>query len=266
VPFEELKAKQSVMWGTGSYEPIVGLTEELHERLVERLHPRPRERFLDVATGTGALALRAARAGADVTGVDLAPALVETAQRRANHEGVSVQFDVGDAENLPYADDSFDAVASVIGVMFAPDHAAVARELGRVCRPGGRLGLVNWAPDSGVAEMFKVMTPFQPTPPAGVGIPFDWGRPEHVNSLLGSNFDLELEVFDARLRAESGEQLWDIFATHYGPTRTLAESLAPERREELHRAFVEFYERDRVDGGIDQSRNVLLVLGRRREP
>ena len=264
--FEELKAKQSVMWGTGSYEPIVGLTQELHERLVERLDPQPGERFLDVATGTGAVALRAARTGAEVTGVDLAPALVEMARRRADHEGVSVQFEVGDAESLPYADGRFDLVASAIGVMFAPDHTAVARELGRVCRPGGRLGLVNWAPDSGVAEMFKVMAPFQPTPPAGIGIPFDWGRPEHVKSLLGSDFDLELEVFDARLQAESGEQMWEVFATHYGPTRTLAQALEPERREELHRAFVEFYERDRVDGGIDQSRNVLLVLGRRREP
>jgi len=174
--FEELKAKQSVMWGTGSYEPIVGLTEELHERLVEHLDPQPGERFLDVATGTGAVALRAARAGADVTGVDLAPALVETARRRAGHEGLSADFKVGDAENLPFEDGSFDVVASAIGVMFAPDHAAVARELARVCRPGGRLGLVNWTPESGTAEMFKVMAPFQPTPPAGIGIPFDWGR------------------------------------------------------------------------------------------
>src|SRR5687768_727036 len=107
MPFEELKAKQSSMWGTGSYEPIVGLTEEVHERLVERLDPQPGERFLDVATGTGAVALRAAGFGADVTGVDLAPALVETARRRADHEGLSVRFDVGDAENLPYEDGSF---------------------------------------------------------------------------------------------------------------------------------------------------------------
>lgn len=264
--FEELKAKQSVMWGSGSYEPIVDLTEEIHERLVERVDPRPREGFLDVATGTGAVALRAARAGADVTGVDLAPALVETARLRAGHEGLSVRFDVGDAESLPYEDASFDIVASAIGVMFAPDHAAVARELARVCRPGGRLGLASWTPDSGTAEMFKVMAPFQPTPPAGVGIPFDWGRPEHVTALLAGEFELELEVFDARLKAESGEQLWEIFATHYGPTRTLVESLDVERREELHRAFVDFYERYRVNGGIDQPRNVLLLLGRRREP
>ena len=263
--FEELKAKQSVMWGTGSYEPIVGLTEELHERLVERLDLRPGERFLDVATGTGAVALRAARAGADVTGVDLAPALVETARRRADHEALSVRFEVADAEELPYDEASFDVVASAIGVMFAPDHAAVARELARVCRPGGRLGLANWTPDSGTAEMFKVMAPFQPTPPSGVGIPFDWGRPEHANALLGADFDLDLEVFDARLKAESGEQLWEIFSTHYGPTRTLAESLEPGRREELHRVFVDFYERSRDDGGIDQSREVLLVLGTRRK-
>jgi SAM-dependent methyltransferase len=264
VAFEELKAKQSVIWGAGSYEPIVEITSEVHERLIDRLVPQPGERFLDVATGTGAVALRAARAGADVTAVDLAPALIETARRNAEREGLSVRFEVGDAEHLPYADASFDVVASALGVMFAPDHAAVARQLARVCAPGGRVGLASWTPDSGVAEMFRVMSPFQPAPPAGAGVPFDWGRREHVEALLGPAFDLETEIFDARLRAASGEEVWERFSTHYGPTRTLAESLDPARREELHRAFVDFYERDRTDGGIDQSRNVLLVLGHRR--
>jgi SAM-dependent methyltransferase len=265
LPFEELKEKQSVIWGAGSYEPIVEITREVHERLVDRLDPQPGERFLDIATGTGAIALRAARAGADVTGLDLAPALIDTARRRADEEGLSVRFDVGDAENLPYEDDSFDVVASAIGVMFAPDHPAVARELARVCAPGGRVGLASWTPDSGVAEMFRAMAPFQPAPPAGVGVPFDWGRVEHVEALLGADFALETELFDARFRAESGEHAWEVFSRHYGPTKALAESLEAGRREELRRAFVDFYERSRVGGGIDQSRKVLLVVGRRRE-
>jgi ubiquinone/menaquinone biosynthesis C-methylase UbiE len=262
--FEELKAKQSVMWGAGSYEPIVDITRDVHERLVARLEPRPGERWLDVATGTGAIALRAAQAGALVTGVDLAPALVETARRRADEAELSLRFDVGDAENLPYESASFDVVCSALGVQFAPDHEAVARELGRVCRPEGRVGMVNWTPESGVAEMFKVMAPFQPPPQPGAGNIFDWGREQYVRGLLGADFDLELEVFDAPLHAESGEQLWDLFSQCYGPTKTLAGSLPPDRREELRRAFVDFYEGFRADGGIRQSRPVLLTLGRRR--
>jgi SAM-dependent methyltransferase len=264
VAFEELKAKQSVLWGAGAYEPIVDITREVHERLVARLEPNPGEQWLDVATGTGAVALRAAQAGAEVTGVDLAPALVETARKRAEEAGLSVRFDVGDAEGLPYEGGSFDVVCSAIGVQFAPDHEAVARELGRVCRPGGRLGIVNWTPQSGVAQMFKVMARFQPAPAPGAGNIFDWGREEHVRALLGGDFELELEVFDAPLSAESGEQLWDLFSEFYGPTKTLACSLPPERREELRRAFVGFFEEFRVDGGIEQSRTLLLTLGTRR--
>ena len=264
MPFEQLKGRQSVMWGVGGYEPIVEITKEIHEELVAALEPRAGERWLDVATGTGAVALRAARAGADVTGVDLAPALIETARRNASAEGLDVTFDVGDAEALPYEDASFDAVSSAIGTQFAPDHEAVARELARVCRPGGRLGLGCWAPAGGVADMFAVMRPYQPPPPEGAGTPFDWGRREHVERLLGRAFDLELEERDTVLRALSGEEVWQLFATSYGPTRTLAESLDDERREALHRDFVELFERWRTDDGIAQPRPWLLVLGRRR--
>src|SRR5687768_12840387 len=134
--FEELKAKQSVMWGNGPYERITDLLTESQEGLVAALKPQAGERWLDVATGTGAVARMAARAGAEVTGLDLAPDLIETARRQTEAEGLSIHFDVGDAEALPYEDGSFDVVVSTFGVMFAPDHAAVARELARVTRPG----------------------------------------------------------------------------------------------------------------------------------
>lgn len=262
--FEELKSRQSVMWGSGPYEPVVEITREIHDALVEALVPQPGERWLDVATGTGAVALLAARGGADVTGLDLAPALIETARRKSAAQGLSIRFEAGDAEALPYPDSSFDVVSSAIGTQFAPDHAAVARELTRVCRPGGRLGLACWTPESGVADMFAVMRPFMPPPFSGQGNTFDWGRPDYVRERLGDAFDLELELRDTVFHAASGESTWELFTAAYGPTKTLAESLDPVPRKELHRAWVELFERSRVNGEIQQSRTYLLILGTRK--
>ena len=199
-----------------------------------------------------------------MTGLDLAGNLIETARAKATAEGLEVAFDVGDAEALPYPDASFDVVSSAIGTQFAPDHAAVASELARVCRPGGRLGLACWTPDSGVAKMFAVMRPFMPPPPPGVGNVFDWGRPEYATQMLGDSFDLTLAEHDAPLHAESGEEVWELFSTHYGPTKTLAASLDDARREELRRAYVDFFEADRQGDEIVQSRAWLLIEGVRR--
>jgi SAM-dependent methyltransferase len=263
--FEELKAKQSVMWGNGPYQNITDLLVESQEGLVAALQPQAGEKWLDVATGTGAVARLAARAGADVTGLDLAPDLIETARGQTEAESLSIRFDVGDAEALPYEDASFDVVVSTFGVMFAPDHSAVARELARVTRTGGRLGLASWTEDSGIGDIFRVMKPFQAAPPPqGVGNPFAWGDEDHVRELLGDDFDLELEVLDTEHRPSSGEEAWDIFSTSYGPTKTLAESLPDERRDELHRSWVDLYERSRVGDEIVHHRKYLRVLGTRR--
>jgi SAM-dependent methyltransferase len=208
------------------------------------------------------VALRAARTGAEVTGVDLAPALIEAARKNAAAQGLQVRFQTGDAEALPYQDASFDVVCSAIGTQFAPDHRAVARELGRVCRPGGRLGLACWTPTSGIADMFKLMAPFMPPPAPGVGDLFDWGRPEYVQQLLGEDFELGMQERDSVLYADSGEQVWQLFSTAFGPTKVLAESLDEERREQLHRKWVELYETYRVGDRIQQSRTYLLIIGR----
>lgn len=144
---------------------------EVHDDLVASLAPTPGERWLDIATGTGAVAARAARAGAHVIGVDIAPALIDTARQLAAAEGLNVQFEVGDAERLEYRDASFDVVASAQGTMFAPDHEAVARELARVCRPGGRLGLTCWRPGGAIEKFFSLLAAFQPPPPPGAGRP-----------------------------------------------------------------------------------------------
>ena len=146
--------------------------------------------------------------------------------------------------------------------MFAPDHAATARELARVTRPGGRIALANWTPAGGVAHMFSMMAPFQPAPPPHN--PFDWGDERHVSALLGERFDLELEEHTSTYRVASGEAYWELYSTSYGPTKTLADSLG-DRREELHRTWVEFFESDyRANDEIVHAREYLLVVGERR--
>ena len=260
--FEELKARQSVVWGSGPYQRITETIADIHNHVVERMEPRPGMLWLDLACGTGAVAEGAASAGATVTGLDLAPALIATANERAEQLGLEIDYVVGDCERLEFADGSFEAVSSICGVMFAPDHEAVAHELARVTQPGGRIALANWTPTGGVADLFRIMAPFQPAPPPSS--PFDWGDEDHVESLLGASFELELERHVSNLNVESGEAYWKLFSSSYGPTKVLAESLG-ERRAELQSEWVDFFETNhREDDQIVQSREYLLVLGTRR--
>ena len=260
--YEELKARQSVVWGNGPYQRVTETLVDLQEHVVERLDPGAGVRWLDLACGTGAVAELAAARGATVTGLDLAPALIETAKERAQELGLEIDYVVGDCENLELDDGSFDVVSSTCGVMFAPDHEAVARELARVTKPGGRIGLVNWTPGPGVADLFRLMAPFQPAPPPSS--PFDWGDEARIEELLGEAFELELETHVSPLALDSGEAYWELFSTSYGPTKTLVESLG-DRSEELHRAWVEFFETNhKANGGILHRREYRLVLGTRR--
>jgi ubiquinone/menaquinone biosynthesis C-methylase UbiE len=262
VAYEELKERQSAMWGNGPYQRITETLEDIHERLIEALGPAPGDRWLDVACGTGAIAERAAAPGADVTGIDLAPVLIETAKERAADLGLDIDYVVGDAENLPFEDGSFEKVSSAVGIMFAPDHEAVARELARVTAPGGRIALANWTPEGGIGKLFKVMAPYQPAPPPSS--PFDWGKEDRVHALLRDAFDLEIEKHVNVFRAETAEAMWELFSTSYGPTKTLAEGIG-ERREDLHRDWVEFYEANyKVNGEIAQPSEYLLISGVRR--
>ena len=260
--YQELKERQSVMWGTGPYQRVTETLTDIHEQVVERLAPAPGVRWLDVACGTGAVAELAAAGGADVTGVDLAPALIDTARARAADQDLAIDYRVGDCEQLELDEASFDAVSSTCGVMFAPDHEAAAAELARVTRPGGRIALANWTPTGGLARMFKVMAPFMPAPPPSN--PFDWGDEDRVRQLLGDAFDLQLEEHVSTLNMPSGEAYWELFSNSYGPTKVLADSLG-ERREELHRSWVDFFETEyRVNGQIQHTREYLLVAGERR--
>jgi ubiquinone/menaquinone biosynthesis C-methylase UbiE len=146
VAFEELKERQAAVWSSGPYQGVTETIHDLHEVVIDRLDPHAGQSLLDVACGTGAVAELAAASGAEVVGIDFAPALIEQAKARASERGLEIDYRVGDAEALNVDDASFDLVASTCGVMFAPDHAAVGRELARVTRPGGRIALVCWTP------------------------------------------------------------------------------------------------------------------------
>jgi SAM-dependent methyltransferase len=264
VAFEELKERQRVAWGAAPFESIEGTIAPMHDDLVRRLGPRHGQQWLDLGCGTGAVAMRAARAKADVTALDLSEVMVETARRRSEAKGLSISYDVGDCENLPYADGSFDVVSSSVGVIFAPDHPAVARELARVVRPGGRLGLTSWPPEGRVADTMRLAGRFQPPLPEGAGNPFAWGEEQRVRALLGDAFHLEFHAGAAMLTGESGEELWQRFASGLGPTKLLVDSLEPERLDQFHRESVALFEEDREGHWIRQSREYLLTLGTRR--
>lgn len=262
--FEALKVQQGEMWSSGAFELMEGSIGDMHDSLVEALAPVAGETFLDVGCGTGAVAERAARRGARVTGCDIAAGLVETAARKARDLGLAIEYGIGDAEQLPFADASFDVVGSSVGAIFAPDHAAVARELARVTKPGGRMAITAWCPDGRVGEMFKALQQFQPPPVEGVGSPLQWGDPDYARRLLDRNFELTIERRTSSDEIESGEALWELFSEAFGPIVTARRMLPEDRVEELHRTFVAYAEEDRVGDHLHVDRDYLLIAGVRR--
>jgi len=261
VPFEELKARQSEAWGSAPWENVAPQLAPVHEHLARVLEPRPRLRWLDIGTGTGALAQLAAHGGAVVTAVDLAPRLLETARRLADAEGLVIDFRVGDAEALDVADGSFEVISSAMGLFLAPDHAAVAHELGRVCEQGGRIGFTAWRRDAGFMAITRKYTP--PLQP-GQGDAADWGSEEYVERMLADAFELRFEDGDSPMQGESGEALWELTTTSVGPVKARTADMEPEVREQFHREFVDFFESHRVGDGVRASTPYLLVLGTRR--
>jgi ubiquinone/menaquinone biosynthesis C-methylase UbiE len=235
---ETLKVRQQQIWSSGDYGRIAWITVPLARELVEAVELRPGARVLDVACGTGHVALEAARGFGEVTGVDYVPELVEVARRRAEAEGLQVDFRVADAETLPFADDSFDDVLSAIGVMFAADHDRAAAELVRVCRPGGRIGLANWTPTGFVGSLLKAVRKHVPPPPAAQP-PTRWGTEEVVAGLLGEGVhDLASYTATVTQRFASPEAFADFFLTHYGPTYTAAAGLDDAGRAALRADLV----------------------------
>jgi SAM-dependent methyltransferase len=254
-------------WNSGgaTYDRISATVADAIEHCVLRLAPQPGEHILDVATGTGWAARRVAAHGATVVGIDLGADLIAAAKTAAAEAGIKADFRVGDAEKLPFEDHRFDAILSTFGVMFVRDPEAAAAELARVCRKGGRIGLATWSTDGTIAGLFKVMQPYMPEPPAPPPpSPFAWGSQERVRQLLGAAFDLRFETGTTVLRAPNGLAAWELFVKGYGPTKTLAASLDPERRESLQHDFIVYHEGFRSELGVAMPRDYLVTIGVRK--
>src|SRR5262249_21729253 len=188
--------RPATVWSSGGsdYDQISRGIADSIEHCVMRLNPQPGERILDLSTGTGWTSRLVARRGASVVGADIAEDLLEAARARAAADGLSIEYRIGDAEDLPFATGEFDAVISTVGVMFASRQEAAAAELARVCRPGGRIALTTWTADGNVLKMFEVMKRYMPAPPnPAPRSPFEWGRTERIKELLGGAFDLKFE-------------------------------------------------------------------------
>ncbi|MGZ4289831.1 MAG: class I SAM-dependent methyltransferase [Gaiellaceae bacterium] len=262
--FEELTAKHAEVWSAAPFEKIAEIITEMHIALVERLAPERGEHWLDLGCGTGDVAFHAARAGAIVTGADLSPALIETAQRQAGELGLDLTLEVGDCQELHYPDATFDVVSSSVGVIFAPDHGRVASELARVCRPGGRMGITAWRRDSGVGDIFAGMAPFMQPPPDGAGSPFQWADEGYVEQMLGGAFELSFEELDTRHEGDDPGEMWELFRTSYGPSHVLWNSLDEHRRRELDEAMAGVWERHRDGERISMERRYIIVTGVRK--
>ena len=216
VDFAAIKGRQQAAWGSGDYA-IVGTTLQIvGETLCEAVDLRAGQRVLDVAAGNGNATLAAARRFAEVVSTDYVGALLEHGRRRAEAERLSAVFREADAEALPFADASFDVVLSTFGVMFAPNQAQAARELKRVCRPGGKIGLANWTPGSFIGQLFKTIGQYVPPPP-GVKSPALWGDRVHLEALFGPGVTIAAASRTFAFRYRSPEHWIGIFRNYYGP-------------------------------------------------
>lgn len=259
--------RPAAVWSSGgaAYDEISRQIASALEHCIRRLDPKPGERILDLATGTGWTSRLLAARGAKVTGVDIAADLIAAAKLNGQSQGLAIDYELGDAEQLRFTDSGFDAIVSTFGVMFASRPDAAASEIARVCRKGGRIALTTWRPDSNVFEMFKVMRSYMPSPPSPPPpSPFAWGHRDRIEELFGSDFDLRFEDGETIYYDRNGQSVWQAFVTGYGPTKALASSLDDRRREELKRDFVAFHDTFITPLGISMPRQYLLTVGTRR--
>jgi ubiquinone/menaquinone biosynthesis C-methylase UbiE len=237
--FAAIKQRQQATWASGDYA-VVGTTLQIvGEMLAEAVDVRAGQRVLDVAAGNGNATLAAARRYAEVTSTDYVPSLLDKGRERARAEGLQVHFQVADVEALPFADGTFDAVLSTFGAMFAPDHARTAREMLRVTRDGGRIGLASWTPEGFIGRVFKVIGAHMP-PPAGVQPPPLWGSAAHIDALFKADArHIRCERRHFAFRYRSAAHFVQVFRDYYGPTHkafaALGESGAPALERDLLR-------------------------------
>ena len=213
----KIKARQQEVWSSGDYATIGTLLQIVGEELCESLDLRAGQKVLDVAAGNGNASLAAARRWCDVTSTDYVPALLKRARERAAADRLEIDFRHADAEDLPFADASFDAVMSTFGVMFTADQERAAAEMARVCRPGGKIGLANWTPDGFIGQLFKTIGKHLP-PPRGLRPPSAWGTRQRIAQMFGqhaSSIDTRTREFVFRFR--SANHWMDFFRANYGP-------------------------------------------------
>jgi ubiquinone/menaquinone biosynthesis C-methylase UbiE len=260
---QALKDRHHATWAAGDYDLIAKLIEDVAAEAVRAAEIESGQDVLDVATGTGNAALLAAQAGARVTGLDLTPELFDVARQRAGEAGVEVEWVAGDAEDLPFDDESFDRILSTCGVQFAPRHEVVAQELARVCRPGGRMVLCNWTSDGKIGELFRLMGRYMPKPPPFASPPFLWGDEDHVRGLFESvGMELRFERTTATLEFESPEAYVEHFERYYGPTIKAKEALEPKGKwAGLREEWLALAERFFGDGGVQQ--DYFVITGQR---
>ncbi|HTB19646.1 MAG TPA: class I SAM-dependent methyltransferase [Bryobacteraceae bacterium] len=246
--FDQLKQRMRDTWSAGDFGQIARFSARSAEEFVDLLEIQPKARVLDVACGTGNLAIPAARKGARVWGVDIALNLLQQARERASAEGLDAAFEDGDAEKLPYPDAHFDVVMSMFGAMFAPRPELVASELARVCRPGGVIAMANWTPDSSVAKQFALANRFVP-PPEGIPAPVLWGDEQVAKQRLGP--------YAAHIRTErravdfdfpfTPDEVVQFFRRHFGPTQ-VAFSRLPADAQAAYAAALENLWREHNQG------------------
>jgi len=239
---DEFTIRNKAVWTAGDFGKIAVPLEPAGEEFMARREVTPGMRVLDVACGTGNLAIPAARAGASVTGVDIAPNLLEQARERAGREGVEVQFHEGDAEALPYGDGSFDLVVTMFGAMFAPRPRRVAAELIRVCRRGGRIAMANWTPGGFIGQMFKITAAYV-APPPGVPAPALWGVEATVRERLGERVaDLRMKPAITRIEYPfSPAETVEHYKRYFGPQQRAYAALPEDGQSALRRALEELW-------------------------
>lgn len=261
---DELAARNKVVWVAGDFGKIAVPLEPAGEEFIARRHVVPGMRVLDVACGTGNLAIPAARRGANVTAVDIAPNLLEQARERARKSGVEIAFDEGDAEALPYGDASFDLVITMFGAMFAPHPERTAGELVRVCRPGGQIAMANWTPSGFIGQMFKITAAHFP-PPTGASRPTLWGEEERVRGWLGDLVgDLRMTRENAWIRYPfSPAETVAHYERYFGPQQQAYAALPADRQSALRRDLEDHWSghNQAHDGSTAVASEYLEVVG-----
>ncbi len=227
-----IKGRQQIAWGSGDYALIGATLQIVGETLCEAVDLRSNQRVLDVAAGNGNATLAAARRFAEVVSTDYVGALLDRGRERAAAERLSVTFQEADAEALPFADASFDVVLSTFGVMFTPNQEQAAKELKRVCRPGGKIGLANWTPQGFIGSLFKTIGRYVPPAP-GTKSPALWGEKAHLDTLFGSQVTIAAERKNFVFRYKSPAHWIEVFRNYYGPVVKTFAAIDPAAREAL---------------------------------